>query len=480
MTTSCVTPSQTSRENQSPTQHHAPSATRDHLSIARIMRIVSLALVAWVAVCTPAQAQTGQVMPSPKFEAYDSNGGPCNSCRLYAYLAGTTTPTNTYTTSALSTPNAHPVVMDAAGRATVFISPSVSYKFTLKTAADVDIYTVDNVVGPFSGVITIEAADTRGLQITRVGANAGLSIASTGGSGKTYGIDSTTTGALRIRDDADGTPAIEFLGNNITAALTGTFTVSGGLFAVSGFGTHELSAGGTNGNILGVRNTTSGTANFGRFQVGNNTLAAGATITAYSSAHSTAASQVYIESSLAGTMVVGTNSTSGAALQFITNGVARATISAAGATTATDFQAGLLRSSSAQPGFLAYNSADDIIVGTNTVDFDTEIYDTATNFAADTFTAPVTGVYMLCVMVTHFTTRLDPARLVTLVTSNRNYRISALDTGDDVARQIASGCVFADMDAADTAHVTAVSAAGGTVVGTGSPHHTYFSGRLMP
>jgi hypothetical protein len=87
---------------------------------------------------------TGNVIPDPIFTGLDSDGNPLNGGKLYAYSAGTSTPQNMYTSSALTTPTANPVVLDSAGRATIFLS-SDSYKFILKTSADVTVWTVDNV-----------------------------------------------------------------------------------------------------------------------------------------------------------------------------------------------------------------------------------------------------------------------------------------------------------------------------------------------
>lgn len=87
---------------------------------------------------------TGNVIPDPIFTGLDSNGDPLSGGKLYAYSAGTTTPRDTYTSSALTTPNANPVILDAAGRATVFLA-SDAYKFVCKTSADVTVWTVDNV-----------------------------------------------------------------------------------------------------------------------------------------------------------------------------------------------------------------------------------------------------------------------------------------------------------------------------------------------
>lgn len=86
----------------------------------------------------------GTVMPSPVFYGTDSNGNPLNGGKLETYIAGTTTPLATYTDAALTTPHANPVILNSAGRATIYLS-AASYKFVLKDSAGNTIYTVDNV-----------------------------------------------------------------------------------------------------------------------------------------------------------------------------------------------------------------------------------------------------------------------------------------------------------------------------------------------
>jgi hypothetical protein len=84
------------------------------------------------------------VIYTPHFAYFtDDDGAPLNGGLLYTYEAGTTTPKATYTDSTGGTPNANPVVLDSAGRATVFISGS--YKFTLKDSSGNTIKTTDNV-----------------------------------------------------------------------------------------------------------------------------------------------------------------------------------------------------------------------------------------------------------------------------------------------------------------------------------------------
>lgn len=65
--------------------------------------------------------------------------------KLYSYLAGTTTPTPTYTDESGTTPNTNPVVLDARGEANVWIDETIAYKFVLTDSDDVQIWSLDNV-----------------------------------------------------------------------------------------------------------------------------------------------------------------------------------------------------------------------------------------------------------------------------------------------------------------------------------------------
>lgn len=76
----------------------------------------------------------GTIMPNVVFTGLDASGNPLVSGKLCTYVAGTSTPATTYTTSALTVANANPVILSAAGRATVFLRPGSSYKFSLYSA----------------------------------------------------------------------------------------------------------------------------------------------------------------------------------------------------------------------------------------------------------------------------------------------------------------------------------------------------------
>ena len=143
-----------------------------------------------------------------------------------------------------------------------------------------------------------------------------------------------------------------------------------------------------------------------------------------------------------------------------------------------------------QPAFLAYNGAHDTNITVDdwtSVDFSTEVFDVGSNFASDTFTAPVKGLYFL---TTQFTlTSLDTDSTgyrVALITSNRTYtayldtdKYFDADSSWHVITPITSVC---DMDAGDTAYVAVFQAGGASitdVVGHSTAVLTYFSGYLL-
>ena len=84
----------------------------------------------------------------------DANGDPYTGALLYTYIAGSTTPANTYTTSAGSVANDNPLTLNSSGYPTtngvftqIWLTAGVSYKFVLKTAAGATLWTRDNVSG---------------------------------------------------------------------------------------------------------------------------------------------------------------------------------------------------------------------------------------------------------------------------------------------------------------------------------------------
>lgn len=97
----------------------------------------------------------GALLPEVVIRAVDSAGLAMSGAKLYFYLTGTTTPANTYTSSALSVANANPVVADSGGLfSPIYLDPAVTYRVQLKTSGGVLISDVD----PYgSATVPIEA-----------------------------------------------------------------------------------------------------------------------------------------------------------------------------------------------------------------------------------------------------------------------------------------------------------------------------------
>lgn len=84
--------------------------------------------------------------PQVILQLFDNYGAVLAGGKIYSYEGGTSTPLVTYQDLNGATPNANPVVLDAAGRATVRITEGVSYKFIVKDSADVTIATYDHII----------------------------------------------------------------------------------------------------------------------------------------------------------------------------------------------------------------------------------------------------------------------------------------------------------------------------------------------
>ena len=111
----------------------------------------------------------------------------------------------------------------------------------------------------------------------------------------------------------------------------------------------------------------------------------------------------------------------------------------------------------AQPAFAAHQSSNVLNVTGNgtayTAVFPTEVYDQNSDFSSPTFTAPVTGKYVLTSSLRIFgnTTAISYG-VISLVTSNRTWNVytSCVSAGDTAGFFISA---VADMDAADTCQV---------------------------
>lgn len=101
---------------------------------------------------------------------FDNSGNVLTGGKIYTYLAGTTTPVATYTTSVGNVPWSNPIILNSAGRVSgsgeIWVSSNISYKFILKDSNDVLIATYDNINNITAANISYTAPYLTAVQTT--------------------------------------------------------------------------------------------------------------------------------------------------------------------------------------------------------------------------------------------------------------------------------------------------------------------------
>ena len=101
---------------------------------------------------------SAQLAPVTKQQFFDLAGVPLASGQVYTYAAGTLTPQATYTDGTGTATNTNPVLLDAAGRANIWLSLNGLYKFVVQDSLGNTIYTTDNITVANIGSIVTTAA----------------------------------------------------------------------------------------------------------------------------------------------------------------------------------------------------------------------------------------------------------------------------------------------------------------------------------
>lgn len=109
--------------------------------------------------CASAFATPKAPLVQPVWTFFDQSGSACAGCSLYSYLAGTTTPTPTYTDASGTSMNTNPIILDAGGKAQIWVS-TVTLKLVLKDALGATIWTADNIPPGGGGVSVCGPATT--------------------------------------------------------------------------------------------------------------------------------------------------------------------------------------------------------------------------------------------------------------------------------------------------------------------------------
>lgn len=102
------------------------------------------------------------------WQFFDNTGVPLAGGKIYTYVAGTTTPAATYTTTTGNIAHTNPIILDSSGRVPggeIWIVMGNAYKFVLKTSADVLIATYDNVWGIGGRVAYVDNFTGSGVQV---------------------------------------------------------------------------------------------------------------------------------------------------------------------------------------------------------------------------------------------------------------------------------------------------------------------------
>lgn len=88
-------------------------------------------------------------MAGAGWQFFNNDGVPLAGGKIETYLAGSTTPATTFTTSSASVANSNPIVLNAFGRLDneVWVASGAAYKFVLKDASNNLIGTYDNLPG---------------------------------------------------------------------------------------------------------------------------------------------------------------------------------------------------------------------------------------------------------------------------------------------------------------------------------------------
>ena len=96
---------------------------------------------------------TVSLSPLAKQQFVDQNGLPLAGGLLHTYAAGTTMSQPTYTDASGSSTNPNPIVLDASGRASIWLG-LLPYKFVLQDSVGNLLWTVDDILAPDAALQT--------------------------------------------------------------------------------------------------------------------------------------------------------------------------------------------------------------------------------------------------------------------------------------------------------------------------------------
>ena len=177
---------------------------------------------------------TVKLMPEPKIQFFSNNGIPLAGGMLYTYAPGTYNNKATYTDSTGTSQNTNPVVLDAAGRAGVWLNGY--YDMVLTDSLGSQIWSVQNVSAIPGGASTIyNASDYASLNaaVTAIGATPATLLINTANFTVTAPVTVPSTLSLQAQypgtlSIAGNALAINSAVSNLIISGTGAASVSFG------------------------------------------------------------------------------------------------------------------------------------------------------------------------------------------------------------------------------------------------------------
>ena len=94
------------------------------------------------------------------WQGFTVGGLPLSGGKLYSYLAGTSTPHNTYTTIVGNVANSNPIILQSDGRPQfeIWLEDGIAYKFVLTDSLGLNTLTYDNISSPQTDIFIDLAA----------------------------------------------------------------------------------------------------------------------------------------------------------------------------------------------------------------------------------------------------------------------------------------------------------------------------------
>lgn len=142
----------------------------------------------------------------------DNNNNPLNGGLIYTYIAGTATPQATYTDSTGAVQNTNPVVCNARGEASIWLTTGTTYDIVLTDASGNTIWTAKNISSSTQIAYTWCGVATGTANALTLSPSPAISSY---GAGLTYNFQAAYTNTGNVTVSISGLAPIPLLNNGV-------------------------------------------------------------------------------------------------------------------------------------------------------------------------------------------------------------------------------------------------------------------------